>query len=157
MFEPEPILSLKFFPYVAPSSGAPPSTQEVMPEQRIPAQRIHTYQDQHGPCSFWRFMIQIPIQNFEVSARYRLNGGAEIRFVVPAAGQNLRWASHSCNGFSSGVNPDDFQGKNFTSGYDPVWEDMLKHHHQEAYHCMVGGGDQIYCDALIREPELQCE
>jgi len=22
-------------------------------------------------------------------------------------------------------------------------------------HCMVGGGDQIYCDAITREPELQ--
>lgn len=59
-------------------------------------------------------------------------------------------------GFSSGVNPDDFKG-NYESGYDPVWEDMLLRHHQKPIHCMVGGGDQIYCDPITREPELQCE
>jgi hypothetical protein len=58
-------------------------------------------------------------------------------------------------GFSSGVNPDDFKG-HYESGYDPVWEDMLLRHHQKPIHCMVGGGDQIYCDPVTREPELQC-
>lgn len=58
-------------------------------------------------------------------------------------------------GFSSGVNPDDFKG-NWDSGYDPLWEDMLEKHHLQPYHCMVGGGDQIYCDALTLEPEMQC-
>jgi hypothetical protein len=38
-----------------------------------------------------------------------------------------------------------------------MWEDMLGYHYQQAYHCMVGGGDQIYCDAITREPELQGE
>lgn len=40
-----------------------------------------------------------------------------------------------------------------------MWEDMLGYHYEQAYHCMVGGGDQIYCDAITREPELQggCE
>lgn len=57
-------------------------------------------------------------------------------------------------GFSTGVNPDDFKG-DYQSGYDPVWEDMLLKHHQQPFHAMVGGGDQIYCDAITREPELQ--
>lgn len=57
-------------------------------------------------------------------------------------------------GFSSGVNPDDFKGS-YPSGYDPVWEDLLLKHQEKAFHCMVGGGDQIYCDAVTREPELQ--
>lgn len=59
-------------------------------------------------------------------------------------------------GFSSGVNPDEFKGE-FESGYDPVWEDMILRHQQRPFHCMVGGGDQIYCDPITREPELQCE
>lgn len=58
------------------------------------------------------------------------------------------------SGFSSGVNPDDFKGP-YPSGYDPVWEDLLLKHQEKAFHCMVGGGDQIYCDAVTREPELQ--
>lgn len=57
-------------------------------------------------------------------------------------------------GFSSGENPDEFKGQ-YESGYDPLWEDMILRHHVEPLHCMVGGGDQIYCDAITREPELQ--
>jgi hypothetical protein len=155
ILDPAPVLSLSFYPYIPPASGQAPEEQEILPRQQIPAQRIFNYVDDDGPCSFWRFMIQVPLQRYETSVRYRLNGGAEIRFCVPALGQNLRWTSHSCNGFSSGVNPDDFKGKNFNSGYDPMWEDMLGYHYQQAYHCMVGGGDQIYCDAITREPELQ--
>ena len=64
--------------------------------------------------------------------------------------------STDITGFSSGVNPDEFKGT-FESGYDPVWEDMNLKHHTQALHCMVGGGDQIYCDAITREPELQSE
>lgn len=64
--------------------------------------------------------------------------------------------SADITGFSSGVNPDEFKGT-FESGYDPVWEDMNLKHHTQALHCMVGGGDQIYCDAITREPELQSE
>ena len=59
-------------------------------------------------------------------------------------------------GFSSGENPDLFKGQ-YESGYDPLWEDMILRHHTQAMHCMVGGGDQIYCDAITREPELQGE
>jgi len=43
-------------------------------------------------------MIEVPLQDIEMTVRYRLNGGAEMGFVVPAIGQNLRWAAHSCNG-----------------------------------------------------------
>lgn len=54
-----------------------------------------------------------------------------------------------CNGFSAGVNPDDFRGPGFKSGYDPVWMDLLAKHSQKPFHCMVGGGDQLYCDPCV--------
>ena len=60
-----------------------------------------------------------------------------------------------CNGFSSGVNPDDFRGPGFKSGYDPVWFDLLEHHAERPFHALIGGGDQLYCDSIVREPELQ--
>ena len=60
-----------------------------------------------------------------------------------------------CNGFSAGVNPDDFRGPGFQSGFDPVWVDLLQKHAAEPFHVLVGGGDQLYCDALVREPEMQ--
>lgn len=54
--------------------------------------------------------------------------------------------SIQCNGFSAGVNPDDFCGPGFQSGYDPVWIDMLSKHAEDPFHALVGGGDQLYCD-----------
>lgn len=51
-----------------------------------------------------------------------------------------------CNGFSAGVNPDDFKGPGFLSGYDPLWVDLLEKHSQTPFHVLVGGGDQLYCD-----------
>ena len=54
-----------------------------------------------------------------------------------------------CNGFSAGVNPDDFRGPGFQSGYDPVWCDLLAKHADQPYHALVGGGDQIYCDGCV--------
>jgi hypothetical protein len=62
----------------------------------------------------------------------------------------------STRGFSAGVNPDDFKGS-YPSGYDPLWEDMLHLHEQKPFHCMVGGGDQIYGDPVTLEPELRSE
>ncbi|TXT06137.1 hypothetical protein VHUM_03610 [Vanrija humicola] len=150
-FEPTPWLHLRFNQYAGLQQAGP----EVLPAKTFQSQRIFTYNDnKQGPCSFWRFMIQIPLQNTETEVKYSLNRGAELAFVVPAIGQNLRWTAHSCNGFSSGVDPDEFKGE-WDSGYDPLWEDMLEKHHLQPYHCMVGGGDQIYCDALTLEPEMQ--
>ena len=77
-----------------------------------------------------------------------------------------------CNGFSAGVNPDDFRGPGFKTGYDPVWIDLLTKHNEQPFHALVGGGDQLYCDvyalsvqcvsnelrfdfSLMREPEMQ--
>ncbi|KIO06426.1 hypothetical protein M404DRAFT_999082 [Pisolithus tinctorius Marx 270] len=59
----------------------------------------------------------------------------------------MRWATYSCNGFSAGVNPDDFRGPGFRSGYDPMWVDLLQQHSQKPFHVLVGGGDQLYCDS----------
>ena len=70
------------------------------------------------------------------------------------------------------MNPDDFRGPGFKSGYDPVWMDLLTKHNEQPFHALVGGGDQLYCDvyalavqcvsnelrfisSLMREPEMQ--
>lgn len=54
-----------------------------------------------------------------------------------------------CNGFSAGVNPDDFRGPGFRSGYDPLWTDLLSKHAEQPFHALVGGGDQLYCDSYV--------
>lgn len=53
------------------------------------------------------------------------------------------------NGFSAGINPDDFRGPGHASGFDPLWTDLLEKHAERPYHALVGGGDQIYCDAYV--------
>ncbi|KIO17542.1 hypothetical protein M407DRAFT_84893, partial [Tulasnella calospora MUT 4182] len=92
---------------------------------------------------------------FASSVRYNINRTAKIEFFVPGSNQNMRWAAHSCNGFSAGINEADFRQPGFESGYDPVWCDLLNKHAEKPFHCMVGGGDQIYCDRLTNEPEMQ--
>ncbi|KAH9857680.1 hypothetical protein C2E23DRAFT_286396 [Lenzites betulinus] len=126
------------------------------PEQRsVPGQELYVYYGNGGTFTFWRFMIEIPLTSHEMKIYYTINNGLELNFHVPGRDQNMRWAAYSCNGFSSGVNSDDFRGPGFKSGYDPVWMDLLAHHAEEPFHALVGGGDQLYCDSIIREPELQ--
>ncbi|TFK88792.1 hypothetical protein K466DRAFT_575189 [Polyporus arcularius HHB13444] len=124
-------------------------------QRRIEGQELYVYYGTGGTFTFWRFMIEIPLISHEMKINYTINNGIELTFYVPGRDQNMRWAAYSCNGFSSGVNPDDFRGPGFKSGYDPVWMDLLAHHAEEPFHALVGGGDQLYCDSIVREPELQ--
>lgn len=89
--------------------------------QTINAEELWVYPGPPGSCTFWRWMIQIPLEPTEMGVRYRINGGQEIVFFVPGLNQNMRYAATSCNGFSLTVNPEDFKGPGFASGYDPVW------------------------------------
>ena len=117
-------------------------------EWNVQAEPYHTYNGPQGGSTFWRFMLEIPLAQHEQSITYRVNGGGPMKFLVAGAGDNLRWAGHSCNGFSAGVDTDSFKGEGFESGFDPVWEDLLEKHQKVGLHAIVGGGDQIYCDSL---------
>ncbi|KIJ68942.1 hypothetical protein HYDPIDRAFT_80069 [Hydnomerulius pinastri MD-312] len=123
--------------------------------QRVTGQEIYVYAGNGGTFTFWRFPIQIQLGKNELCIKYSINNGMQMSFYVPAFNQNMRWAAHSCNGFSAGVNQDDFRGPGYRSGYDPMWFDLLKKHKEEPFHVLVGGGDQLYCDSLTREPEMQ--
>jgi len=72
-------------------------------------------------CTFWRWMVQIPLGPKEMGVRYRINGGQELEFFVPGLNQNMRFAATSCNGFSVGVNQEDFRGPGHANGFDPLW------------------------------------
>ncbi|KAG1754457.1 hypothetical protein EDB19DRAFT_1892451 [Suillus lakei] len=123
--------------------------------QHVIGQEIYVYAGNGGTFTFWRFPIQIQLGVNEICIKYNINGGMQLSFFVPARHQNMRWAAHSCNGFSVGVNPDDFRGPGFKNGYDPMWVDLLRKHVEQPFHVLVGGGDQLYCDSLTREPEIQ--
>ncbi|GAA5879341.1 hypothetical protein JCM1840_006959 [Sporobolomyces johnsonii] len=133
---------------LAGSAPPPPDHPDYVKSQKSVGQRIHTYMSISGGQSFWRFKIEIPLGEREEEIFYSINGGPENSFWVPAATQEMRVMYHSCNGFSSGVDTAAFNGP------DPLWRDVLRKHEEKPIHCMVGGGDQIYCDPLTREPEI---
>ena len=101
VYEPAPTLSLTFHPYSPPSEIEPilhDPTSTLLPPQTLTATKFNSYTGHNGTFSFWRFIIEIPLQSQEMTARYKLNGGAEMSFVLPYIGQNFHWAAHSCNG-----------------------------------------------------------
>ncbi|KAJ3487415.1 hypothetical protein NLJ89_g11716 [Agrocybe chaxingu] len=123
--------------------------------EKVLGQELWVYGGHGGTFTFWRFLIKVPLSDHEMAIKYSINNGQQLEFWVPGRMQNMRWAAYSCNGFSAGVNPDDFRGPGFKSGYDPVWMDLLSKHSETPFHALVGGGDQLYCDSLMREPEMQ--
>ncbi|KAF8325996.1 uncharacterized protein EI90DRAFT_3231088 [Cantharellus anzutake] len=158
VYSPSPYLSLEWdpsSPLFSNGADTPKSPKTVYYSKQITGEEIWVYYGTAGTFTFWRFMIEIPLSRYEMGVSYQINNGARLEFFVPAIGQNLRWAVHSCNGFSAGINPDDFKGPGFVSGYDPLWVDLLNKHYEKPFHALVGGGDQIYCDKVTQEPEIQ--
>ncbi|KAK0529237.1 hypothetical protein OC834_001526 [Tilletia horrida] len=140
-------------------------------ERTIRAARIFQF-DNH---TFWRFKFEFNLTDKPTKITYELLSARFLRadiqdvdfedgneqpddgnfkntvndFHVPARDQTFRWAAHSCNGFSDVIKPEEW------GGADPLWNDLLEHHARDPFHAVVGGGDQIYCDKLTKEPELK--
>lgn len=108
--------------------------------------RGHRLHAEHG-CTFWRFLVEIELGPRQARVAYRINRGPAVGFWVPAAGETMNMMFHSCNGFSLSVKPDAF------SGPDPLWRDVLNRHQRRPFHAMIGGGDQIYNDAAMRDTQ----
>lgn len=99
--------------------------------------------------AFWRFVIDVPFQQFESRWEYTIKGLAHTdaektkpqTFVTPSISQSMRILFHSCNGFSVGTDVDAWSGP-------ALWNDVLRMHAQKPFHVMIGGGDQIYNDGV---------
>ena len=104
-----------------------------------------------------------PRRPTEFRTSYTLSGFSEgpiqiDHVAIPAHGQAPRLAFFSCNGVQD--------KKDWTSRpeMERAWAHMLKCHKADPnpdgsggpYHVLLGGGDQIYCDAVWKDiPELQ--
>lgn len=106
--------------------------------------RLHA---EHG-VTFWKFNLEIELREKQQRIAYRINRGPATGFWVPARDQAMNIMFHSCNGFSHGVDPNAF------SGPDPMWRDVLNTHQTQPFHVMLGGGDQIYNDAVQHETTI---
>ena len=115
----------------------------------VEAVKLWQYTGQGGPHTFWRFKLEVPLADVEQTVSYSIDGEPHANseatavkeshgfsFFVPSKTQNFRWAGHSCNGFSAGLDPAEWNGA------DPLWNDLLKDHVQSPFHAVVGGGDQ---------------
>ncbi|TCD60721.1 hypothetical protein EIP91_009627 [Steccherinum ochraceum] len=121
----------------------------------VTSQELWVYSGSNGTYTFWRFIIEIPLGPAETKIGYCINNGQRLQFTIPGRNQNMRWAAYSSNDFTPGVNPDEFRGPGFASGYDPVWIDLLQKHAEQPFHVLTGVGDQLYSDTIVREPEMQ--
>ncbi len=95
--------------------------------------------------TFWRFNIEVELTGIQQRIAYRINHGPATGFTVPARGEGMNVMNYSCNGFSLNVKTDEFCGP------DPMWRDVLNTHQTRPFHVMIGGGDQIYMDALMTQ------
>ncbi|KAF8456342.1 hypothetical protein BGX38DRAFT_1248916 [Terfezia claveryi] len=98
--------------------------------------------------TWWRFTIEIELTDKQARIAYRINRGPSIAFWVPARQETMNIMFHSCNGFSLGINPATFCGP------DPMWRDALQAHRRKPFHVMIGGGDQVYNDAVAEQTTL---
>ncbi|EFW14162.1 conserved hypothetical protein [Coccidioides posadasii str. Silveira] len=113
--------------------------------KEIPGFRL--YADSARDVTFWRFNIQIELGSKQEHIAYRINQGSAQGFWVPAKGQMMNIMFHSGNCFGASVDTDKF------SGPDPLWRDALNVHQTRPFHVMIGGGSQIYNDAVAFETE----
>ena len=98
--------------------------------------------------TFWRFNLEVELGSAQSRVAYRINNGPAVGFWVPAKGESMNIMFHSCNGFSLSVDSKEFCGP------DPMWRDVLNSHQSRPFHVMLGGGDQIYNDAAMKQTTL---
>ncbi|KPM45865.1 Uncharacterized protein AK830_g605 [Neonectria ditissima] len=115
----------------------------------IDGEKVQKYKDVRGfrlhaerGYTFWRFNVEVELRDQQQRIAYRINRGPATGFWVPARGETMNMMFHSCNGFSLSVKSDEL------SGPDPMWRDVLNSHQTNPFHLMIGGGDQIYNDAV---------
>jgi hypothetical protein len=107
--------------------------------------------------TFWRFHIQVEMQEAETHWEYEIPGlrfppktkkTDKQSFFVPARNQSMRIMFHSCNGFSVGTDEAAWSGP-------ALWNDVVRVHKETPFHVMIGGGDQIYNDGIRVNGPLQ--
>ena len=100
--------------------------------------------------TFWRFDLSASMGQADAKWEYELPGlrftGSKTKphvnsFWVPAVTESMRIMFHSCNGFSVGTDEEAYNGA-------CLWKDVLRRHGDAPFHVMLGGGDQIYNDAI---------
>ena len=146
--------------YKASSNNGRTDVRRLAKGQEVQGVRLHA---ERG-CTFWRFNLEIELIAHQARIAYRINNSASVGFWVPAKGQTMNVMFHSCNGFSASVKSVVVKLRRrlantsispaLFSGPDPLWRDVLNSHQTRPFHAMIGGGDQIYNDAVMTQTKL---
>ncbi|KAI8802571.1 hypothetical protein BJ742DRAFT_832548 [Cladochytrium replicatum] len=109
---------------------------------------------------FYRFDLTVPTRRGTGFVRfdYEIEYGSKVlgySFHVAAADEkNWTWTHWSCAGFSTDVEPE----RRNQLGKFTLWADLLRAHKDTStppFVLNVGGGDQVYADAVMKLPLLQ--
>lgn len=87
--------------------------------------------------TFWRFRLQIPMQQTELRCEYSIPGlsfssrtkADPQTFFIPAISESMRIMFHSCNGFSVGTDEEAWSGP-------ALWNDVGRVHAKTPFHVM---------------------
>jgi len=87
--------------------------------------------------TFWRFDLQVPMQQSELHCEYDIPGLSfptgekrdKQNFFIPAISESMRIMFHSCNGFSVGTDEKAWSGP-------ALWNDVLRVHQKTPFHVM---------------------
>lgn len=98
---------------------------------------------------FWRYELRLPLSEEPQTATYTSSClNQSFVFHIPGYYQSMRFMFYSCNGFSD--IPQETKDK-FGEKTAPLWQDVLDRHQVMPFHVLLGGGDQLYQDRLIKE------
>jgi hypothetical protein len=68
----------------------------LQPSTLLRASCAHVYiSAPFSTCTFWRFLIQVPLSESEMMIQYSINNGLEMYFFVPGRRQTMRVAAYS--------------------------------------------------------------
>lgn len=140
---------------VGTSDTIPKITYEIGPSAKLESSKLSSGEFpgkaifSQDNVSFVRYNIDLSLASVEQKVKYAINGTSHssYHFFVPATQDSMNVVSFSCNGFSLGTDTTDYTSC--------LWLDVLRKHANpdQHYHVMLGGGDQIYSDAV----KLACD
>jgi hypothetical protein len=124
--------------------------QETVPSTALDFQGtcVDSFRNQY---QFWRFQLDIPLKEYPQVVTYTASCLDKLdvySFHLAAIQESMRFVFHSCNGFSD--IPQELKDK-FGEKSAPLWQDVLERHDTMPLHILVGGGDQLYQDRMLKE------
>ncbi|KAI8466328.1 MAG: hypothetical protein J3K34DRAFT_485023 [Monoraphidium minutum] len=116
---------------------------------KVPGSCLDTYSE----WNFWRFDLEVPMGDKQKRVDYEVEGAPQGgSFYVAGRDQAWHWGYYSCNGFTPDVPRGDVDA--VWRGLQPLWRDVLERHAACPMHVLVGGGDQLYNDDVLKSPAL---